>query len=165
MFGIGGAIKALVILISVAVIAGGLWYVSTLQADLAVAKLNEQKLTKAIETQKELFESMQRDMEQIRATNNELVAQAKEHDQRVKELTDKFNVNAKGESRDFGALSAAKPRLIERLVNRGTDNVLRCLEIATGAELTEKELNAKTASEINRECPEIANPNYIRTTP
>ena len=50
---------------------------------------------------------------------------------------------------------------MERLINRGTKNALRCLEIATGAERTEKEINAKKESEINRECPTLANPNYI----
>jgi hypothetical protein len=34
------------------------------------------------------------------------------------------------------------------------------LEIASGSPLTEKELAATKPSEINRECPAIANPNY-----
>ena len=37
----------------------------------------------------------------------------------------------------------------------------RCIEIASGAELTEAEKNATKKSEINTECPSIANPNYI----
>jgi len=41
---------------------------------------------------------------------------------------------------------------------------LRCLEIASGSPLTDIERNAKLPSEINRECPNIANPNYKPAT-
>ena len=37
----------------------------------------------------------------------------------------------------------------------------RCFEIAQGSPLTEEELNATKKSQINAECPNIANPNYI----
>ena len=46
-------------------------------------------------------------------------------------------------------------------MNKGGDNAGRCIEIASGSPLTEKELNATKKSEINPECPSIANPNYI----
>ena len=38
---------------------------------------------------------------------------------------------------------------------------LRCVEISSGSPLTESEINATKKSEINRECPSIANPNYV----
>ena len=38
---------------------------------------------------------------------------------------------------------------------------MRCVEIASGAPLTEKEKTATKKSEINSECPSIANPNYV----
>ena len=53
-----------------------------------------------------------------------------------------------------------RPEVLERAVNRGTANALRCLEIASGAPFTAAELAATKPSEINRECPSIANPNY-----
>jgi len=165
MFGVLSAIKYIVILLIVVAIGGGLWYISDLKANLAVAKQNEVKLQEGIEAQQRLIEGMQRDIESIQAANQALADQQRQAQQEIQNLTDKFNVNARGESRDFGALAAEKPRLIERLINRGTDNALRCLELATGAEHTEKELNAKKTSETNRECPAIANPNYISTTP
>jgi hypothetical protein len=46
-------------------------------------------------------------------------------------------------------------------MNKGSVNAQRCIEIASGAELTEKEKNATKKSEINSECPSIANPNFI----
>lgn len=161
MFGM----KIIAILIMVLVAASGLWYISSLKANLAVSQANEEILKGSISDQAELIESIKRDVKQIQQANTELQEQNARQKDEVKSLIDKFNVNAKGESRDFGALAAAKPKLIERLVNRGTANAFRCLEIATGSPFTEKELAAKTLSEINRECPSIANPNYIPVTP
>lgn len=165
MFGAVQAIKLVLIIMVVIVVAAGIWHISNLKADLAISQMNEQVLKDNIKSQSDLIASIQEDMRAIQATNKELQDQAAKHAEEVKALTDKFNVNAKGEARDFGALAASKPGLIERLINRGTVNAMRCLEIASGAELTEKELNAKLTSEINRECPSIANPNYTPTTP
>ena len=61
---------------------------------------------------------------------------------------------------DLNYLAAAKPGLVEKVIDNATKNVLRCLEIASGSPLTEDELNATTRSQINNECPDIANPNY-----
>ena len=44
---------------------------------------------------------------------------------------------------------------------RDSDNAARCIELATGAEHTEKELKATKKSEINPECPDLANPSYV----
>ena len=64
-------------------------------------------------------------------------------------------------NRDFGKLAIEKTKVIERIMNKGSVNAQRCIEIASGAELTEKEKNATKKSEINPECPSIANPSYI----
>ena len=48
----------------------------------------------------------------------------------------------------------------QKIVNRGSERATRCVEIAGGSPLTEKELLATKKSEINTECPSIANPNY-----
>jgi hypothetical protein len=41
------------------------------------------------------------------------------------------------------------------------DEANRCIEIATGSPLTESEINATKKSQINGECPSLANPNYV----
>jgi len=163
--GIFSAAKYLIILIIVVAIGGSLWYITDLKANLAIAKQNEEKLEDAIGAQQRVIEGMQQDIQDIQSANADLAAQNAQAQKEIKTLSDKFNVNAKGEARDFGAMASAKPKLIERLIDRGTRNALRCLEIASGAPHTEKELNARKTSEINRECPTIANPNYIPTTP
>ena len=68
--------------------------------------------------------------------------------------------NNKRKRYTFGKLAKEKPKLIEKIVNRGSERAGRCVEIAGGSPLTEKELLATKKSEINTECPSIANPNY-----
>jgi hypothetical protein len=165
MLASSSAIKVIAILVIVLVVAGGLYYITNLKANLAVSEMNNKTLQDGIKKQQELMEQMQRDITQIQTINNELSDIAEKQRQEVQALSDRFNVNARGESRDFGALAAARPALVERAINRGTKNALRCLEIASGAPRTEEELNARKLNEINRECPNIANPEYIPTTP
>ena len=160
-----GTVKMIAILIIVLVLAGGLWYVTGLRADLAISQANNAKLEESVQQQQELMDQMQNDIKQIQSINEELNDVNAKNQEQLKQLTDKFSVNAKGEKRDFGAIAAEKPQSIQRLVNRGVANVVRCLELITGAEHTEKELNAKLTRETHRECPSEANPNYIPTTP
>ena len=147
-------IKPLIYLVIVIVIAGGLWYVMNLKADLAISEANNQKLQDGIKEQQSLIEQMQRDIVQIQETNKQLAEQNEKQKQDVATLSSKFS------KRDFGALAAEKPAVVEKLVNRGTANAMRCLELASGAPLNEKEKNAKTPTEANRECPTLINPSY-----
>jgi TolA-binding protein len=160
LFGGGAAIKVVATLAIVVIVTGGLWYVTGLRADLAVSEMNNKTLKDGIEQQQRLIEQMQRDVAQIQEINSSLAQEADRQRAEVRDLVDRFNVNARGESRDFGAIAAARPGVVERLVNRGTANAMRCLAIASGAPHTAAELAAKTSSEINRECPSLANPSY-----
>ena len=160
MFGVGGALKAIVALVIVLVIAGGFWYVTGLRADLAVSQENARKMTEAVEKQQEAIAQMQAEQQKIKELNNELNTTIKLQNKDMENLKDRFTTSANGEKRDFGKAAAKKPASLERAVNRGTVNALRCLEIASGAPLTEAEKNATKPSEINRECPSLANPNY-----
>jgi hypothetical protein len=164
LFGGGAVIKVVAVLIIVLVFAGGAWYVTGLRADLAVSEMNAKTLQDGIKQQQELMEQMRADISQIQNINQDLKKENDRQQAEVKSLSNRFSQNARGEVRDFGALAAERPEAIERAVNRGTVNAMRCLEIASGAPLTEKELNARNSSEINRECPSIANPNYKPST-
>ena len=161
MFNVFGVVKVLAYLGIVIIIAGGLWYVMNLKAELATSEANNKILENSISQQSAVIEQMKVDIAQIQRINEEVNAELGRQREEVKNLVNRFNVNARGESRDIGKIASKKPRAMQRLINRGTVNALRCLEIATGAERTEKEINAKKESEINRECPTLANPNYI----
>ena len=61
----------------------------------------------------------------------------------------------------FSNIAIEKSKVIERILNKGGDNAARCIELASGAEHTEAELKATKKSEINPECPSLANPSYV----
>ena len=160
MFGIGASIKAIVTLIIVVIIAAGSWYLINLKADLAISEENSKRLQEGVREQQALMRQMTEDIAKIQDINRELAEATGRHRAEVDALTRKFSQDAKGQPRDFGQFAKEKPELVERLVNRGTRNAMRCLEIASGAPRTAEEIAAKSASEINKECPAIANPNY-----
>ena len=154
MIGIGGAIKAIVALIIVGAIGLGGWYLMNLKADLAISEMNNQKLQEGLKQQQELLEQQQKDIAQIQETNKELASQNEKQRKDVDSLSKKFS------KRDIGERAIENPELVEKLVNRGTENVLRCFELASGAPLNEKEKSAKTPVEANRECPSLVDRNY-----
>ena len=150
-------IKIIVTLLLLAGAAGGFAYVQKLRADNAVLKINQEKLETAVSEQQTLIENQKKDFEDILDANkkmNELVSVLKKD---LEDLDKRFNKK----NRDVGKLAIAKTKSIERITNNASIAANRCIEIASGAELTEKEINATKKSEINTECPSIANPNYI----
>lgn len=160
MLPIGAIVKAIAAIFITVVIAGGLWYVSNLKADLVQSRENARKLEEGIQEQKDLLKQMVEDIAAIQQTNRDLQNLAERQRGEVEALSKKFSQDARGNPRDFGQLAREKPELVERLVNRGTRNAMRCLELASGAAHTKEELAAKSSGEINKECPAIANPNY-----
>jgi len=149
----------ILIVVIVAIIAGGLYYVINLKADLATSEANNRQLVDATREQNMLIEQMKRDVTAIQQANAVLQAQTERQRRDVEALSSKFS------KRDFGALAAERPEAVERSVNRGTKNALRCLELAAGAPLTDAEKAAKTPMEANRECPNLIDRNYTAPGP
>jgi len=153
MFGI----RLFLIGIVATAIAGGGYYVVKLQKDNAILKANAIKLESAVADQKQLIENQKKDFTEILDANNkmnELVGILKKD---LEDLDKRFNKK----NRDVGKLAIAKTKSIERITNGASALATRCIEIASGAKLTEAEKNATKKSEINSECPSIANPKYI----
>ena len=73
---------------------------------------------------------------------------------------DRNNLTKKLGRHELDILAAAKPGLVVKIINRASKNELRCFEIQSGSPLTHDELAARKKSEINGECPGIANPNF-----
>ena len=157
-----GYIKIAMLVIMLGGLAGGVAYVMKLRADLAISEANNAKLESAVSDQKAVIEQQLKDVEAIRSAMAEQNALNEKLNASIQDLSDKFNkVNASGEKRDIGNLAEQKPKLMQRAINRGTKNALRCMEIAMGAELTEDEKNATKKSQINPECPDLADPSYV----
>jgi len=148
--------------ILVSSLAGAGLYVMKLRSDNAILKANQIKLEEAVSSQQQVIEQQKKDYESIIQANNELNDKAKVLEQELENLDNKFNkTNASGKKRDIGDLAEQRPSLVERVINNASDNALRCVEIAMGSPLTEEEINAVKPSEINGECPSLANPNYV----
>ena len=143
------------IFISALIGAGG--YIFKLQKDNTILKANAVKLESAVSEQKQVIENQKKDFTEILEANkkiNELVNNLKKD---LDDLDKRFSKK----DRDIGKLAIDRTKVIERIINKGSDNATRCIEIASGSPLTEEEKNATKKSEINPECPSIANPAYI----
>jgi len=157
-----GTFKLVMVGILVSSLAGAGLYVMKLRSDNAILKANQIKLEEAVSSQQEIIEQQKQDYESIMNANKKLQETKEILSQELANLDDKFNkTNASGKKRDIGDLALNRPSSVEKVINRASDNALRCVEIAMGAELTEKEINAVKPSEINSECPSLANPNYV----
>ena len=143
------------IFVSALIGAGG--YIFKLQKDNVILKENAIKLESAISEQKQVIENQKKDFEEILNANkkiNELINNLKKD---LDDLDKRFTKK----DRDIGKLAIERTKSVERVLNKGADNATRCIEIASGSPLTEQEKNATKKSEINPECPSIANPKYI----
>ncbi len=141
---------------------GGVMYVKTLKSDLATSEANNLKLEQSVASQKEVIAQAKADFESQKKITANLDAQNKALQAEFQALDKRFNkINGQGEVRDIGKLADERPKSVERVINGATTKAMRCVEIAMGSPLTEKEKNATKKSEINSECPSIANPKYI----
>ena len=138
-------------------IAGAGMYVFKLKADNATLKANQTKLESAIEDQNKVLEQQKADFEAILESNKKLNELIQTFKQDLDDLDKRFTKK----DRDIGKLAIDKTKAIERIINKGGANAQRCIELASGAEHTEAELKATKKSEINPECPALANPSYV----
>jgi hypothetical protein len=162
MFGMLSGLKMAFFGIIAAAVIGGWMYVKGLQKDLAVAKENMIKLESAVNQQKQVIEQQRIDFEAIVQANKKIVEHNKKLEKEYSSLDKKFNkINASGKKRDLGALATKKSRAIERIINTGSNHATRCVRVAMGEPLTEKEKNATKKSQINPICPDLINPSYV----
>lgn len=141
---------------------GAYWYYNDTQERMRVLAENNAKLEIAVQTQKQAIEQQKKDIAVVNAEKNALNQEFQASRQAVDDLRGKFNkVSKVVGQRDIGERAIVKPKLIERVIDKGSNNVMRCFEILSGASRTEKEDNAEKKSQINTMCPDVANPRYI----
>ena len=152
-----GSLKLVMVGLLITGIAGAGMYVMKLRSDNAILKANQMKLEEAVSSQKELIANQKKDFQEILDANNKMNDLVNVLKKDLEDLDKRFNKK----NRDVGKLAIAKTKSIERITNGASALAMRCVEIASGSPLTEKEKNATKKSEINSECPSIANPNYV----
>ena len=151
-----GYAKMAITLVMIIGVGGAIAYVYKLRADNAVLKANNMVLEQSVESQKKVIEQQKKDFETILETNKKLTTLSNNLQKELNDLDKRFTK----QGRDIGKTAIAKDKAIQRIINKASVMALRCVEISSGSPLTEKEINATKKSEINRECPSIANPNY-----
>jgi regulator of replication initiation timing len=152
-----GSVRLIFTMIIVAGIAGAGMYVMKLRSDNAILKANQIELEKGIESQQQLLEKQKEDFQDILESNRQLNKLINTLKKDLDELDKRFNKK----KRDVGKLAIERTESIERIFNKGAENAMRCVELASGAPHTEQELKATKKSQINPECPALANPSYV----
>ena len=150
----GAKLAAVMFLLMVAMGGGVYWYYNDTQERIAILTENNAKLETAVQTNEEALASQRASFEAMQVENQKLQQQFQEISDRNKSLENRLSRH------DIGASAVAKPGLTEKILNNATKNAQRCMEIYSGAELTQKELEATKPSEINPECWRDANPNF-----
>ena len=136
-------IKIILALVLLAGAGGGYLYVTKLQKDNAILKINQVKLETAVAESNQVIEQQTKDLKKIRSTLKEI------DEQNAKLQKDRDALNNRLGKHDIGNLAENKPGLVEKIINKASDSAARCMEIASGSPLTEEELNGTP----NRECP------------
>ena len=154
------SVRLIISLIILIIILTSIWYVTGLREQLAVSKENNTKLENSVVLQQAVIDQIKKDVVGIQEANKEISTSIQSQNKDLSSLQTRFNTSADGTARDIGELAIAKTPSIERAINRGTNNAIRCLEIASGSPLTQEEQNASNPSNINKECPSLANPGY-----
>lgn len=129
-------------------------YYNNTQLTIQTLTANNAKLEDAIKLSEEAVKSLQDDYKRVIVEFERTQEEFDDSRSRVDELEKKLSEH------EIGFLAEKKPGLIENVVNKATANLNRCFEILSGAPHTEAELSATKPSEINQECPGVANPNY-----
>ena len=151
------SIRMIITILLITGIAGAGMYVMKLRADNATLKANQIQLEKGIEEQNKVLEQQKADFYAIMESNKKLNVLIQTFKQDLDELDKRFNKK----KRDIGKLAIERTEAIERIINKGSENAKRCVELASGAEHTEEELKATRKSQRNPECPSLANPSYV----
>ncbi len=122
---------------------------TNLKAELAVADGNIITLEKAKDQQDQVIESMKQDIVQKTQLAEEMQATIEQQRAALAELNEKFQRSANGNPRDIGNLATARPDSVQRVINNASAKAARCVELASGATLTEEELKVESK---NSEC-------------
>ena len=152
-----GQLKMIITVVMILGISGAGVYVMKLRSDNATLKANQIKLEQAVDSQQKVIEQQKKDFEAITKANQEINQLVNTLRKEFNDLDQRFNKK----NRDLGKVAIERTDAIERIINSASNKAGRCVEIASGSPLTEAEKKATKKSEINTECPSLANPNYV----
>ena len=130
------------------VIAGAFyWYYNDTQERMAILNENNAKLEVAVQTSEAAVEQLQVDFQRASEELNKVNKEFSDIRRQNRTLSDKLGRH------DLGNLAENKPGLVERIITGASTKAGRCFELLSGAELTDKEKEAKNGKSFNSECP------------
>lgn len=149
-------IRLILILVLVGTFIAVGWYITGMKEQLAVSKNNTEKMEEAVYEQQLVLNQLREDIGSIQKANDQLAIVVKNQNKNLNTLTTKFDQSSSGKTRDIGKLARRRSRSVERIINSASNDALRCLELASGARLTEDE---KYGKKVNKECPALMSNN------
>ena len=123
------------------------WYYNDTQERMAILNENNAKLEVAIQTSEAAVEQLQVDFQRASEELNKVNTEFADIRRQNRTLSDKLGRH------DLGNLAENKPGLVERIITGASTKAGRCFELLSGAELTDKEKEAKNGKSFNSECP------------
>lgn len=121
--------------------------IATLTANNATLTANVKTLTDANEQNVQTIDELQTSYQQVQEDYTQAQSEFQIIRMQNVELRERLGRH------ELGALAAARSALVERTINRASDNATRCFELLSGAPLTESERNATSERAFNPECP------------
>jgi len=140
-------IKGVAILGGIALLTSGFFYVKFLLAKLDAAEQREATYQSVISKYQAQLDSYKDDLLKIQGLNEEVLETYEIAKEEYRSLQKRFEQTTSGNKRDLNFLAISKPGLIEKRINNGTKDALRCNELMTGAELN-------TNDDSNTICPD-----------
>lgn len=129
-------IIGLVIFVFIGTVVGGA-YLYYKNSQEAIATLNQQNatLTQAVDQQKEAIVAMEEAIKEQSIVREEMMSEIRSARNDMQALQDKLSKH------NLTAIASQKAELLEKKINKATDDVLRCFEVVTGAEVLPNEKN------------------------
>lgn len=153
--------RLIIAAISLIAMGGFTWYTKHNISKIEKLETEVSVLEDTVAFQKDVIGQMKSDIELSDSTIIELRSKFTAAQKDYTALQSRFRkVSVNFGTRDLGKLGEAKPSLVEKTLDNATANSMRCFEILSGSPLTSAERSANKRSEINPECPSLANPNY-----
>ena len=126
------------------VIGGAFFYYKDSQATIAALNQQTATLTQAVDQQKEAIEAMEQSIRDQAAIREDMMKEVESARKDVEKLQTKIA------SHDLKLIASEKAGLLEKKINRATNDVMRCFEIATGDAILPDEKNNQCSDLLAR---------------
>ena len=126
------------------VVGGAFFYYKDSQATIAALNQQTATLTQAVDQQKEAIEAMEQSIRDQAAIREDMMKEVESARKDVEKLQTKIA------SHDLKLIASEKAELLEKKINRATNDVMRCFEIATGDAILPDEKNNQCSDLLAR---------------